>query len=71
MSLQMTSYFAFIVELCREIYTIYINKNKRMFEQLLDSIFVYIWGIVYSIMILTLNHICQTVYYKVKINYKL
>ncbi|KYN31220.1 hypothetical protein ALC56_14488 [Trachymyrmex septentrionalis] len=63
MSLQMTSYFAFIIELCRQVYTIYINKNI-IFGQLLNNLFVYIWGIVYSIMIVTLNHICQTIYYK-------
>ncbi|XP_025991755.1 uncharacterized protein LOC105198451 [Solenopsis invicta] len=66
MSLQMTSYFAFIVSVCREIYTTYINKNtKTILEQFLDSIFAYIWGIIYSVMILTLNHICQIVYCKV------
>jgi len=71
MSLQMTSYFVFIVETCREIYTMYIDKNAViMFEHILNNTFNYICGVsivscLYSIIILILNHICQTVYYKV------
>ncbi|XP_011633203.1 uncharacterized protein LOC105424569 [Pogonomyrmex barbatus] len=64
MSLQMTSYFMFIVELSREAYTIYIDKNAIEIGYVLDSFFAYIWGIIYSAKLLSLNYICQTVYDK-------
>jgi len=70
MSLQMTSYFVFIVEMCREIYTMYTEKNAytiTMLKRILDGVFSYFCSILYCIIILTLNHICQTVYYKVYI----
>lgn len=66
MIVQMTSYFTFIVELCYEIYIMHIDRNSiMMLGHLGDSIFAYIWGIIYSIIILILNHVCQTVNCKV------
>ncbi|XP_011872130.1 PREDICTED: uncharacterized protein LOC105564405 [Vollenhovia emeryi] len=64
MSVQMVSYFAFIVNLCREIYTEYINKNSTTYEYVLDSMLAYISGIIYSAIILILNYICEIVYSK-------
>ncbi|XP_071632448.1 uncharacterized protein [Temnothorax longispinosus] len=64
MTVQMTSYFAFILELCLEIYSTYISKTSKSSGHILDNIFAYVWGIMYSVIILILNHICQTVYYK-------
>lgn len=65
MILQMTFYFAYIIELGREIYTIYMHKDITIYGQVLESV-AYVYGILYSIILIALNYICQIVCYKVQ-----
>lgn len=65
MTLQMASYFAFFVELCCEAYTEYIDKETDKLERFLNNLFTYIWAVIYTTKILTLNHICQMISDKV------
>ncbi|XP_072754199.1 uncharacterized protein [Anoplolepis gracilipes] len=60
MTLQMASYFAFFVEMCCQSYSIYIHKDADTFQYILDE-FNFIWAIVYTAKLFTLNYICQTI----------
>ncbi|XP_072754249.1 uncharacterized protein [Anoplolepis gracilipes] len=70
MTLQMASYYVFFVEMCCEIYLIYIQKDayadvdedsdEDIVQDFLD-IFIYIWAVIYTAKLLALNYICQMI----------
>lgn len=72
MTLQMAASFTFFVDMTFVVYTAYINRNTATFTQILDSTFIFVWGLVYSTKLLMLNLVCQTIYDKViRLNSKL